>query len=67
MDEIINDMSMVAEGVKSCAAVMELAQDYKVEMPISHEVYKVIHEGNSAKDAFKGLLRHRLGAEDEPG
>ena len=67
LDEIIEEMSMVAEGVKSCSVVMELAKQYHVEMPITTEVYKVVHEGNTAKDAFRGLLRHRIGSESDPG
>ncbi len=67
LEAIINDMSMVAEGVKTCSVVMELARDYEIDMPISQEVYRVVHEGGSAKDAFKGLLRRRIGSEAEPG
>lgn len=67
LEDIINEMSMVAEGVKSASVVMELAKEYGVEMPISFEVYKVIHEGNTVRDAFRGLLRHRSGSESEPG
>ena len=67
LDEIIAEMSMVAEGVKSCGVVMELAKEYDVEMPISEEVYKVVHEGNTVMDAFRGLIRRPLGSEAEPG
>ncbi|MEM9888136.1 MAG: NAD(P)H-dependent glycerol-3-phosphate dehydrogenase [Bacteroidota bacterium] len=67
LDEIINEMSMVAEGVKTCGVVMELAKKYEVDMPITREVYKVINEGNTALDAFKGLLRTEAGKEAEPG
>jgi len=67
LEEIIEEMSMVAEGVKTCGVVRELGQKYGVEMPITEEVYKVIHEGNSAIDAFRGLLRHKLGSEADPG
>ncbi len=67
LDEIIEEMSMVAEGVKTCGVVMELAKQYNIEMPISAEVFKVIQEGNTVKDAFKGLLRHRTGSEADPG
>ena len=35
IDEIIADMNMVAEGVKTCRVVMELAEEYGVEMPIA--------------------------------
>ncbi len=67
LDEIIEEMSMVAEGVKTCEVVMELAEHYNLEMPISHEVYKVVHQGNTVRDAFKGLLRQQSGAESDPG
>ena len=67
LDEIIEEMSMVAEGVKTCSVVRELAQDYNIEMPITEEMFKVIHNGNTAKDAFKGLLSQESGSESEPG
>ena len=58
---------MVAEGVKTCGVVMELAKEYNIEMPITHEVYKVINEGSTVRDAFKGLLGSKTGAESDPG
>ena len=65
--EIIDAMFMVAEGVKSAPAVMALADEYKVEMPIAHEVYEVIRGESSARKAFRGLLRAGIGSESEPG
>lgn len=67
LDEIIAEMSMVAEGVKTCGVVMELAEEYGVAMPITHEMYKVIHHGNTVVDAFRGLLRRASGSEADPG
>lgn len=67
LEEIIEEMSMVAEGVKTCSVVLELARQHNIEMPISEEVYKVVQQGNTVKDAFKGLLRHRTGSEADPG
>ena len=67
LDEIIEEMSMVAEGVKTTSVVMKLAEKYNVEMPITKEVYKVVHEGSTAREAFRGLLRHKLGSEADPG
>jgi glycerol-3-phosphate dehydrogenase (NAD(P)+) len=58
IDEIIAEMDMVAEGVKTCLVVMELADEMGVTMPISHEVRAVCHEGATAEDAYRGLLRH---------
>lgn len=67
LDEIIAEMNMVAEGVKSAKVVMQLSKEYDVEMPISHEVYKVVNEGNTAQDAFRGLLSYNIRSEQDPG
>jgi len=58
IDEVISSMNMVAEGVKTCRVVMELAEELGVSMPISAEVRAVCHEGATAEDAYRGLLRH---------
>jgi glycerol-3-phosphate dehydrogenase (NAD(P)+) len=57
--EIIDEMHMVAEGVKTAAVVMELAAEHGVEMPIAEQVYRVCHEGASAAEAYRGLLGRR--------
>jgi len=67
IQEIIDDMFMVAEGVKSAPAVIKLAQQYGVEMPIAEEVHAVVQGNSSAQKAFRGLLRAGIGAESEPG
>lgn len=65
--DIIEEMHMVAEGVKTARVVMELAERVGVEMPIAREVYGVLYEGRTALEAYRGLVRRRAGAEDEPG
>ena len=67
MQEIIDEMVMVAEGVKSAPAVMALAEQYGVEMPIATDVYKVLTGASNARAAYRGLLRTSAGAESEPG
>ncbi len=67
LDEIIDEMSMVAEGVKTCAVVLELAEKYGIDVPITTEVYKVLYEGNTVHDAFKGLLRQDASSEADKG
>lgn len=59
IDEIVAEMHMVAEGVKTSRVVMELAEQYEVEMPIAEQVYRVIHEGQPATEAYRGLLGRR--------
>jgi len=67
MQDIIDEMVMVAEGAKSAPAIMALAKKYNVEMPIATEVYEVVQGEASARHAFRGLLRVSAGAESEPG
>ncbi len=67
IDEIIADMFMVAEGVKSAPTVMAMAEKYGVHMPIAREVCEVVQGRRTARDAFRGLLRTAAGHEAEPG
>ena len=57
IDEIVAEMRMVAEGIKTSRVVVEVAEQYGVDMPIAQEMHAVIHEGRSAEDAYRGLLR----------
>ncbi|MGB5257144.1 MAG: NAD(P)H-dependent glycerol-3-phosphate dehydrogenase [Woeseiaceae bacterium] len=65
--EIIDEMFMVAEGVKSAPAVIALADEYGVDMPIAREVFQVVQDKSTAGQAFRGLLRTTAGAESDPG
>ena len=67
IDEITAGMFMVAEGVKSAPAVMALAEQHSVEMPMAREVFQVVQGQATARQAFRGLLRLTAGAESEPG
>jgi glycerol-3-phosphate dehydrogenase (NAD(P)+) len=63
IDDIVAEMKMVAEGIKTSKVVVEVAARYGVEMPIAEEVYRVIHEGRPATEAYRGLLRRDTGSE----
>ena len=67
IDEIIEQMVMVAEGVKSAPAVMALAEKHNIEMPIARDVFDVINGEKTPIQAFSGLIRQMAGAESEPG
>jgi glycerol-3-phosphate dehydrogenase (NAD(P)+) len=56
IDEIVGEMKMVAEGVKSCSAVLELAEKHGVEMPITEQVVYVCHRGARATEALSALM-----------
>jgi glycerol-3-phosphate dehydrogenase (NAD(P)+) len=57
IDEVCAEMDQVAEGVKACRVAMELAEELGVDMPITSEVVGVCHQGRTAQDAYRGLLR----------
>jgi glycerol-3-phosphate dehydrogenase (NAD(P)+) len=56
LDDIISQMNMVAEGVKSSEAILRLAQDADVEMPIAEGVVAVVHDGVAPSDMVKALM-----------
>jgi glycerol-3-phosphate dehydrogenase (NAD(P)+) len=63
IDEIIAEMHMVAEGVKTSKVVMELAANHGIDMPIAEQVYAACHQGRPAEEAYRGLLRREIGHE----
>lgn len=63
IDEIIDEMSMVAEGVKSSKVVIELGEEHGVDLPIAASVHAVVHEGHAAADVYRGLMGRRNKAE----
>ena len=67
IDDIIAEMNQVAEGVKSCRTVLELAEEHDVDMPITTEVVGVVHGGRNAIDAYRGLLARKATHENNPG
>ena len=65
--EITAEMHMVAEGVSTSKVVLELAARHGVELPIATEVFGVVHEGLTAQQAYRGLVRRMPGAETDVG
>ena len=63
--DIVADMSMVAEGVKSSPAVLELAARVGVEMPITEQVVGVLYHNKKAADAIPTLMRRETKPELE--
>ncbi len=56
MEEAMEEVSMVVEGVYSAKAALALAKKYKVQMPIIEVVNEVLFDGKSAKDAVSELM-----------
>jgi len=66
IDEIIAEMDMVAEGVKSTSGILDLAARYRVEMPITEQVGKVLYEGASPAQAVATLMMRDARSEGDP-
>ena len=60
LEEIVGPMRMVAEGVGTTAATVQLARKLNVEMPITEQMHAVLYEGRSPKDAIRELMERRL-------
>jgi glycerol-3-phosphate dehydrogenase (NAD(P)+) len=56
LDDIVADMNMVAEGVKSTGAVLQLATRHGVEMPLASFVGRVLYEGARPADLVPELM-----------
>jgi len=60
LKQILGEMRMVAEGVKTAESVYNLSRKIGVEMPISHEMYHILYEDLSPKDAVFRLMTRDL-------
>lgn len=63
LDEILAEMNMVAEGVKTAKSVYELVQKMDIEMPILEQVYLILYENKPCSEAVKDLLTRELKVE----
>src|ERR1035437_2935661 len=60
LDEIVNSMKMVAEGIKTTDVAVALAERYSVEMPIAAQMYRMLHTGSSPQEAIRQLMERSL-------
>lgn len=65
LDEILNQMRMVAEGVKTTLSAYQLATKLGVAMPITEQMYQVLYEEKDPKQAAADLMTRALTSEDE--
>ncbi len=56
IDEILAETKMVAEGVRTTRAVLDLAARNGVEMPIAESVGKILYEGETVQEALAALM-----------
>ncbi len=63
--EILAEMKMVAEGVKTTKAAYDMAKKYGVEVPIIEQTYAILYEDKPPLDAVQALMSRTLKSEVE--
>ncbi|WP_458412681.1 NAD(P)H-dependent glycerol-3-phosphate dehydrogenase [Schinkia sp. CFF1] len=56
LDEVLENMGMVVEGVRTTKAAYQLAQRENTEMPITNAIYDILFNNRPPKDAVEGLM-----------
>lgn len=64
LDDILAEMTMVAEGVKTTKSCYNLAKKLDVDIPILDQVYQVIYEYKSCREAVNDLFGRDLKKEN---
>ena len=59
LEDILKSMAMVAEGVGTTQSVHDLANRMHVEMPITHEIYRVLFQKKDPRRALTDLMTRR--------
>ncbi|HEY3439361.1 MAG TPA: NAD(P)H-dependent glycerol-3-phosphate dehydrogenase [Paludibaculum sp.] len=60
LEEILGGMRMVAEGVQTTYAAMDLAARLGVELPITRQMYAILREGKSPREGLRDLMERSL-------
>ncbi|KRL06650.1 NAD(P)H-dependent glycerol-3-phosphate dehydrogenase [Liquorilactobacillus hordei DSM 19519] len=65
VEDVVNNMGMVIEGLTTVKAAYELAKDRKIEMPITEAIYQVVYQGEEIKTAIADLMMREGKSEEE--
>jgi glycerol-3-phosphate dehydrogenase (NAD(P)+) len=63
LEQIEKSSVMVAEGVETTKAVKQLSDRMNIEMPISHQVYRILFNQKNPLEALKELMKRSLKSE----
>ncbi len=58
--DILDSMTMVAEGVQTSVSVKMISEKLNIDMPVSSEIYEILHRGKDARESIKALLGRTL-------
>jgi glycerol-3-phosphate dehydrogenase (NAD(P)+) len=65
VEEAQDEIQQVVEGVKAAKAVHDVAEKLGIEMPIVNQVYRILYEGATPREAVGALMSRELKAESE--
>ena len=60
LEHITTSLGMVAEGVKTTAAIHELARRLEVDAPLTDAVYSILYEDSDPQEVLHNLMARRL-------
>ncbi len=60
LSEILAEMRMVAEGVKTTRSVYHLARQKEIDMPICEQMYRILYEDLTPENALASLMQREL-------
>lgn len=63
--EVVAEMNMVAEGVKSTKGILAIAAREGIDMPIAVQVGRVLYEGATAPEILENLMGRAAGSESD--
>jgi glycerol-3-phosphate dehydrogenase (NAD(P)+) len=63
LDDIVGSMTMIAEGVETTSAAVDLARKCNVDMPITQQMDSILRGGRSPREAIRELMERTLKAE----
>ena len=64
LEDIMTDMNMIAEGIKSAISVESLRRKFGIEMPICSAVYDILFNKKDPKKAVYDLMKRKLKVEN---
>ncbi len=65
IDDILNELGSVAEGVKTSKALCELADKLGLEVPVSSAIYEAVYTNITPNEVLNKLMNRKLKQEDE--
>ncbi|MBE7706933.1 MAG: NAD(P)-dependent glycerol-3-phosphate dehydrogenase [Cyanobacteria bacterium SIG30] len=67
IDDILNELGSVAEGVKTSRAICELSKKINIDTPISDAIYEAVYSKENSKEIFLNLMNRTLKGEETFG